>query len=118
MIKPAMQIPTLTIAEHLCQCARRWTETHNARPTSLGYAVARDGKISQRLLSGQGDVTTGTLEKFAAFFADPANWPEGDVPAEAAAFAHRVGVSAATPPVSSGKARAITPEAGEAERAA
>lgn len=87
-----IQIAT-TLTERLHRCGMIWTEAHDAAPTRLGRLVVNDGGLLQRIEQPGVSVTTATLEKFAAFLADPANWPEGAVPQEALDLAHVVGVS-------------------------
>lgn len=73
-----------------------------------------DGEFFEKLPTARRGPSTNTLEKFARFLADPANWPEGEVGDEAKTFAHAVGVSPADGAASAGKAGAISPS----ERAA
>jgi hypothetical protein len=92
-----------TLTERLHRCGMAWSAAHEAPLTRLGRIVVNDGGLLQRISQPGASVTTATLEKFAGFLADPANWPEGEVPQEALNLAHVVGVSAAAPTLSPGK---------------
>jgi hypothetical protein len=93
---------TPTLVERLHRCGVLWTNAHAAAPTRLGRIVVNDGALLQRIEQPGVSVTTATLEKFAGFLADPANWPEGVVPQEAVDLAHVVGITPALAAVSSG----------------
>lgn len=88
-MKPA---PSLSLVDHLRQAAWIWVAAHDASFARLGKSVVNDGGFFTRLETQVQGTTTATLEKFAAFLADAANWPEGAVPQEAIDLAHRVGV--------------------------
>lgn len=62
-------------------------------PTRLAKRVMDDGKFFDRLAESRKGPTTDTLEKFARYLGDPANWPNGEVAEAARAFAHVTGVS-------------------------
>ena len=84
--------------------ASAWCKAHDAPSSRLGKAVASDAAFFDRV-EGR-DVlpcTVATLEKFARFLADAANWPEGVVAEEAKALAHVVGVSPVDAVQSAGK---------------
>ena len=82
------------ILERLRAAADRWVEAHGATPARLGKLVVRDTTFFARLAQPGTSTTTATLEKFAAFLIDPANWPDATVAEEAEALAHVTGVSA------------------------
>ena len=94
-------IPTLV--ERLHKCGLIWTEAHDAPLTRLGRLVVNDGGLLQRIGQPGVSVTTATLERIAAFLADPANWPAGEVAQEAIDLAHVVGVTLPCPALSAGK---------------
>lgn len=86
-------LANLDLKSRLIQCAEAWAAAHGDAPLSrLGKLVAGDANFFERLRAG-GGVNVTTLEKFARFLADAANWPDGTVPEEARAFAHVTGVS-------------------------
>lgn len=92
------------LRSQLLDAADAWCDAHEAPRSRLGKAVASDGAFFDRV--DERDVlpcTVATLEKFARFLADPANWPEGEVADEAKALAHVVGVSAAAGELSAGQ---------------
>lgn len=81
------------LKSRLLDCAERWAAAHDGAPLSrIGKTVAGDANFFDRISRG-GGVNLATLEKFAGFLADPANWPDGAVPKEAVAFAHVTGVT-------------------------
>lgn len=92
-----------TLIERLHRCAVIWTQTHGAAPGRIGRLVVNDAGVLPRISQPGASVTTGTLEKFAMFLADPANWPDGAVPQDALDLAHVTGVSSAAAGLSSGK---------------
>lgn len=83
----------------------------------LSKRVMDDGKFFENLASMRRGPSTDTLEKFARFLADPANWPDGAVAEEAKALAHVVGVCPGNAIPSAGKADGISPGS-SAEKAA
>ena len=102
---------SITLVEHLLQCANGWASAQQSTLANLGRRVVRDTSFFTRLEKPGSSTTAATLEKFAGFLCNPANWPDGEVPEEAAAFAHRVGVSAAAPAVANGKTGKISGKA-------
>lgn len=106
-----------TLIERLQRCAMLWTDAHAAVPGRIGRVVVNDAGVLPRISQPGASVTTATLEKFAAYLADPANWPEGSVPQEAIDLAHVVGVTpnlpASSPGIASGISRAVAAQ-GEA----
>lgn len=86
------QSPALTLVDRLRCVAQSWVASHDASLARLGKAVVNDGGFFTRLETQVQGTTTATLERFAVFFADAGNWPEGCAPEEAIEFAHRVGV--------------------------
>ena len=91
-----------TLIERLQRCAMLWTEAHSAVPGRIGRVVVNDAGVLPRISQPGASVTTATLEKFAAYLADPANWPDGAVPQEAIDLAHVVGVTPPAPILSPG----------------
>ena len=91
--------PPLTQLDRLYRAADCWTAAHEASRARLARLVVNDTGFFSRLESGKANPTLATLERFARFFADGANWPDGRVPAaaevEVAAFCHVNGVSLA-----------------------
>jgi hypothetical protein len=94
---------TPSLVERLHKCGLIWTEAHDAPLTRLGRLVVNDGGLLQRIGQPGVSVTTATLEKCAAFLAEPANWLDGAVPQDVIDLAHVVGVSAPAPALSAGK---------------
>lgn len=87
--------------------AAAWAAAEGAEvpPTRLAKLVMDDGKFFVRLGEARKGPSTDTLEKFARFLVDPANWPaDADglarIPEAAALFGHVVGVRAESPPES------------------
>lgn len=110
----------MPLVDRLQLVAALWAESHadeSGRPASLarlGKAAIKDTGFFDRL--GERGPTTATLEKFARFLADPANWPpnadgESAVPEEAKAFAHVTGVTPEVAATSPGKADENSPAA-------
>ncbi|MFZ5745252.1 MAG: hypothetical protein ACOY7T_12320 [Pseudomonadota bacterium] len=84
---------TLTLIDRLRQSADRWREVNDATLAKLGRLVINDGGFFSRIEAPGASTTTATLERFARFLGDPANWREGAVPDVVAEFVHAVGVS-------------------------
>ncbi|MBX7496788.1 hypothetical protein K3172_13055 [Qipengyuania sp. 6B39] len=91
----------IDLKTRLAEAAQIWCTAHAAAegkevPLSrLSKAIGYDGKFFDTLPTMRRGPSTDTLEKFARFLADPANWPDGTVAEEAKALAHVCGVSAA-----------------------
>lgn len=90
MIPPEPQ----RLTDRLRQCAEQWVEANTASLATLGRLAIGDSSYFSRPEAPRGP-TTGTLENFARFLGDSANWPDCLVPDDVAAFAHVVGVSPA-----------------------
>lgn len=89
------EIPTLV--DRLKRCTALWADAHDAMPSRLARLVLNNGAFFRDLEEGTRGPTTSTLESFATFLANPANWPAREVPQEALAFAHVTGVGAPSP---------------------
>lgn len=100
----------LTLTERLLSASDCWTQAHDATLARLGKIVANDTAFFTNLAKMRRGPSTDTLEKFARFLADPANWPEGEVADEAKALAHVVGVSAPDSSASAGKGDETSPD--------
>lgn len=83
------------LIDRLRASARVWTTRHEATFARLGREVVNDGGFFARIESPGASTTTATLERFARFFSDPVNWPDGLVPAEVCDFLHVVGITPA-----------------------
>lgn len=112
----------ISLIDRLKASAASWVEISSGSPARLGREVVNDGGFFTRLESQPQGTTTATLEKFARFLIDPANWPEGAViPAHVTAFAHAVGISTPFVAHATGDLAAMSGAAGaqaERERAA
>lgn len=84
---------TQTLTERLVTASECWTAACDATLARLGKIVANDTAFFTNLAKMRRGPSTDTLEKFARFLSDAANWPDGKVAEEAKALAHVVGVS-------------------------
>lgn len=99
---------TLTLSDHLLACADLWCLANGpAKLATLGRLAMNDTAFFAR--EPQRGPTTATLEKFAAFLGDPANWPDRCVPAKVCDFVHRVEGRTPEACTSTGKAGEISP---------
>ncbi|MBA3053627.1 MAG: hypothetical protein FP826_01520 [Sphingomonadales bacterium] len=85
-------VPVAPLVERLRLCAQLWTDHNAATLARLGRTVINDGGYFARIDSPEASTTTATLEKFARFLGDGANWPDGLVPEAVRDFVHVVGV--------------------------
>lgn len=90
-----MQHQPIPLLERLRHAADHWSGATGRTLGALSALVTNNGSFFDRLGESRASTTTATLEKFARFLVEPANWPEGEVPADVVKFAHDVGVSAA-----------------------
>lgn len=90
------------LIERLKAAAQLWVDANGASLARLGRAVMNDNGFFSRI-DGNPVTTTATLERFARFLGDAANWPDGAVPEEVRAFVHVTGVSSETEGTSPGK---------------
>lgn len=90
------------LIERLKAAAQQWVEANDASLARLGRAVMNDNGFFSRI-DGNPVTTTATLERFARFLGDAANWPEGIVPEEVRAFVHVTGVSTEIEGISTGQ---------------
>lgn len=98
----------MDLKSRLFAAADAWLAAHDAPPSRLGKRVAGDANYFERLKADGASTTTATLTKFAQFFADAGNWPDGRVPAEAVEFAHVNGVSVEQGEVATGQGRNLS----------
>ena len=110
-----MQTETLpSLIDRLRSLALRWTLETDATFARIGRAVVNDTAFFTRLDVAGASTTTATLEKFAAWLADPVNWPDRTVPQEALDFAHVCGVTPERGAASGGIDGESSPELGSA----
>ena len=101
-------VPTLSLVDRLRVCAALWAEANDATTAKLARLVINDGGFFTRLDAPGATTTAATLEKFARWLGEPANWPADEtgaraVPQEVVAFVHVTGVSAVEARASAGK---------------
>lgn len=109
----------LTLTERLVAASDCWATSQDATLARLGKAVVNDTAFFTNLARMRRGPSTDTLEKFARFLADPANWPDGSVADEAKALAHVTGVIAPAAALSAGKTNGVSRQGDAgAERAA
>lgn len=92
MISAVVIIFPLSLVDRLQLCAKLWAEASNGSPARLGRLVVNDSGFFSRLESAGASTTTSTLERFAGFLGDAANWPDGAVPVSVVEFVEAVGV--------------------------
>ncbi len=102
------------LRDRLLHAAEAWSRATGRTLGALSSIVSNHAQTVERLRDPSNKVTDATLEKFAAFLADPANWPQGAVPQEAIDLAHVVGVSVPCPALSSGNIGGNSRQIGEA----
>ena len=83
----------IPLTDLLCTVAAIWADKSGASLARLGRLVKNDTSFFTRFENARVSTTTATLEAFARFLADPANWPDDGVPQEAIDLAHRVGIT-------------------------
>lgn len=98
------QHSTTRLRDRLLCAAEAWSKVTGRTLGALSSIVSNHAQTIERLRDPSNKVTDATLEKFAAYLADAANWPEGAVPQEAIDLAHVTGVTLPCPALSSGKA--------------
>ena len=91
------------LRDRLLDAAQAWSRATGRTLGALSSVVSNHAQTIERLRDPGNKVTDATLEKFASYLADPANWPEGAVPQEAVDLAHVVGITPAALPASPGK---------------
>lgn len=82
-----------SLRDRLISVSSQWADAQKASLARLGRLVVNDTGFHARLEQPGASTTTATLEKFAIFLADPANWPDEVVPEDAKTFAHVVGIT-------------------------
>ncbi|MGX7896867.1 hypothetical protein [Tsuneonella sp. HG222] len=103
--------PQPSLTERLKSCADLWAAAHESTTARLGRVVVNDTSFFSGLDARVKGPSIDTLEKFARYLAEPANWPDGQVPDDAVQFAHVCGVSAGAGVASAGKAGDSSPDA-------
>lgn len=81
------------LRDRLLGAAEAWSRASGRTLGALSSLVSNHAQTLERLRDPENRVTDATIERFAAFLADPANWPGGIVPQEAIDLAHVAGVS-------------------------
>lgn len=92
----------VSLPDRLRCCAQLWVEAQDATFARLGRTVINDGGFFSRIDVPGASVTTATLEKFARFLGDVANWPHEQVPPVVRDFVLAVGVTPDTNAPSTG----------------
>ncbi len=98
----------MRLIDRLLTLTDMWASANGRSTATLASRVARDGKLIDRLREGR-NCTVETSERFFAFFRDPTNWPNGELPGSAAALLNDVALghgaadAAESADVSSGK---------------
>lgn len=88
----------MTLIDRILRLAELWAQANGHSTTSrLSTIVANDGGLLKRLGAG-GGATVGTIDKFAVFLRDFANWPHDTPPDEARDLIHAIGHVATLPP--------------------
>lgn len=78
----------MNLIGNMALLAGRWLTAHhnagNSRVSlaTLGARVHKDAKLFERLKAG-GSLSVERYEALVAYLADPANWPDGALPADA-----------------------------------
>ena len=98
----------MTLLERLKQVSDAWAAANDRSLARLATIVVNDGSFFTRLASDKPNATTATLIKFAQFFADPANWPDGHIPSEAVSFVHVNGLSVPEGAAATGQGRNLS----------
>lgn len=70
--------------DQLVRLAEVWSATDGRSLARLSTIVADNGRFFGQLNRPGSTCTVATFEKFLSFFRDPANWPGGDIPGDAA----------------------------------
>lgn len=99
-----------SLRQRLLAAANAWAVATGRTLGGLSAKVANHGHALDRLADPDKAVTDATLEKFARFLVDPANWPNGAVAKEAVDLAHVVGVNTQTAPASAIKDDRFSPD--------
>jgi hypothetical protein len=104
------QLSPPRLRDRLLCAAEVWSRKTGRTLGALSSVVSNHAQTIDRLRDPANKVTDATLEKFAAYLADPANWPGGEVPQEAIDLAHVVGISAPAPCLSQGNIAESSPD--------
>ena len=103
-----MDAPPVAPLERLFLATDRWTECCGKSRSHLARLVVNDSGFFSRIEGRKTSPTLTTLTKFAQFFADPANWPSGHIPAEAVSFVHVNGLSVPEGAAATGQGRDLS----------
>lgn len=103
-----MDAPPVAPLERLFIAADKWTERAGKSRSHLARLIVNDSGFFSRIEGGKTSPTLTTIGKFAQFFADPANWPDGHIPAEAVSFVHVNGLSVPEGAAATGQGRNLS----------
>jgi len=90
----AMERSSPRLRMSLLAAAEAWAAATGRTLGALSTVVSNYARTLERVRDPENRITDVTIERFAAYLADPDNWPGGIVPQEAIELAHRVGISA------------------------
>lgn len=102
------------LKSRLVRACETWAAAHAAAearevPLSrIGKRVAGDANFFQRIEPSWATCNITTLERFAQFLGDGANWPDGSVPEDVRDFVHVIGVNPPGEALSPGKGGEIS----------
>jgi hypothetical protein len=100
------ELEPVPLIERLRVAATAWAACHDASLARLGRLVMNDNGFFSRIETNP-VTTTATLERFAKFLADAANWPDGVIAVDAMVFAHVTGISPDIDHHSTGQIKAL-----------
>lgn len=83
------------LIDRLRHCATLWSDANGRTLGALSSIVMNHGSFFDRFIEPGASTTTATLERFARYLGDAANWPDGVVPETVCDFVHVVGVTPA-----------------------
>lgn len=79
----------MTLKESLIALADAWCAVTGRQLSGLSTLVLKDSKFFGRI-AGNAGLTVSTVERFLAFFRDPASWPDGTIPEDVSAILARL----------------------------
>jgi len=81
------------LIDRLRQCGELWAHANRSSLSRLGRLVVKDSSFFVSRTDAPKGVTTATLERFAEYLIQPANWPDQVAPDVVREFAHVVGIT-------------------------
>lgn len=102
-------VPSISLLPVLWRIADQWVAVTGTNHSTLGNRALFSSGVFERLRAGK-TITQQNYERLLNWLAQPANWPESDIPQECVLLLHDMASIGQSAQMSPGSAEEISPE--------